>query len=135
MAIPDQILAFRANVSSDPDVLGVFVGQCILGVDLQRMLRLLGWVMRQWLIFGKQSHNFVVLLICLMFTDNFEVLDRVDLLVEKKLRMLHRDNLLEDGPFEVQRVPHLRVDLTLDHAQGILKVHDCRVNGQTLAQH
>ena len=128
MAIPDQILAFGANVSSDPDVLGVFVGQCILGVNLQGMLRLLSRMMLQWLVLSKEGQDFVVLLIRVIFAANLEILDRIDLFVEKKLSMLHRDDLLEDGPFEVQRVSHFRVDLTLDHAQGILEVHDRRVN-------
>lgn len=128
MAIPDQILAFCANVSSDPDVLGVFVGQCILGVNLQGMLRLLSRMMLQWLVLSKEGQDFVVLLIRVIFAANLEILDRIDLFVEKKLSMLHRDDLLEDGPFEVQRVSHFRVDLTLDHAQGILEVHDRRVN-------
>ena len=83
MAIPDQILALRANVSSDPDVLGVFVGQCILGVNLQGMLRLLSRMMRQWLVLGKEGHNFVVLLIGLLLATLLLILVPVDLVVEK----------------------------------------------------
>lgn len=85
----------------------MLVSQSIFRVDLQWILGLLSWMMRQRLVLRKESHNFVVLLVGRVLAASLGVLGRIDLLVKQQLGVLHRDDLLEDRPLEVQRVTHL----------------------------
>lgn len=107
VAVTGQVLALGADVCGDADELCMLVSQSIFRVDLQWILGLLSWMMRQRLVLRKESHNFVVLLVGRVLAASLGVLGRIDLLVKQQLGVLHRDDLLEDRPLEVQRVTHL----------------------------